>query len=74
MHDDDYDDYDDEFVDELFSSTNDNEEPDDEDKWHSLHDNDEPEDDPEDEWYRQHECDDSDLLDDDGFEDRYGHY
>ena len=32
MHDDDYVDYDDEeFVDELFSSTNDNEEPDDED-------------------------------------------
>ena len=46
MHDDDYVDYDDEeFVDELFSSTNDNEEPDDEDKWHSLHDNDEPEED-----------------------------
>ena len=47
---------------------------DDEDKWHSLYDNDELEEDPEDEWYRQHECDDSDLLDDDGFEDRYGHY
>ena len=58
----------------VFRSTNDNEEPDDEDKWHNLYDNDELEEDPEDEWYRQHECDDSDLLDDDGFEDRYGHY